>query len=129
MRIERVNSELQKQIAKIIDQEIKNPVVKTAMTTVTSVKTTPDLKYAKVYLSIYEKDDEIKQQIFDAISGASSFIRNKLKNTVKIRLMPELTFAIDNSIDYGLKIDKILKSLNSNSDKTLFDKENENSQN
>ncbi len=112
IRIERVNSEIQKQIALIIEQEIKNPIVKEAMVTVTDVKTTPDLKYAKVFLSIYASNEETKKAVFEAIEKSGLFIRNKLKNTMKIRLIPELTFSIDNSIDYGIKIDKILQSLN-----------------
>ncbi|MDD4839989.1 MAG: 30S ribosome-binding factor RbfA [Clostridia bacterium] len=111
IKIQRINSELQKQIALIIDNEIRNPLIHEGMVTVTSVAATPDLKYAKVFLSIYCSDAEQKQEVFKAIVGAGIFIRNKLKGAMNIRLIPDLTFIIDNSIDYGMKIDKILRTL------------------
>ncbi|HKL94484.1 MAG TPA: 30S ribosome-binding factor RbfA [Clostridia bacterium] len=111
IRIERVNSEMQKQIAFILDNGLKNPLIKSGMLTVTRVKTTPDLKYAKVFLSIFCLDEDQKKEIFKAVEGAAGFIRNQLKGTMKIRALPDLQFTLDDSIDYSIRIDKILKSL------------------
>ena len=111
VRIERVNGELQRQIAKVIANDIKDPRIQGAIVSVTNVHTTPDLKYAKVHLSVYADSEEKKKEAFDTVVRSSSFIRNKVKETVQIRLMPELHFVIDNSCDYGMHIDKILSTM------------------
>lgn len=111
-RIERVNSELLKQISYVIDYELKDPRITVGMISITRVKTTPDLKYAKVYLSFYTDDADKQKESFEIISKANGFIRNQLKGRVQLRLLPELHFVVDDSIQYGMKIDKILKDLN-----------------
>ena len=77
----------------------------------TKVHTTPDLKYAKVHLSVYADSDEKKKEAFDTVVRSRMFIRNKIKDAVQIRLMPEFNFVIDNSVDYGMHIDKILSTM------------------
>ena len=111
IRIERVNGELQRQIAKVIANDIRDPRLQGAIVSVTNVHTTPDLKYAKVHLSVYADSDEKKKEAFDTVVRSRSFIRNKIKESVQIRLMPELHFVIDNSCDYGMHIDKILSNM------------------
>ena len=111
-RIERVNSELLKQISYVIDYELKDPRISVGMISITRVKTTPDLKYAKVYLSFYTDDKDKQKESLEIISKANGFIRNQLKNRVQLRLLPELHFVVDDSTQYGMKIDKILKDLN-----------------
>lgn len=111
IRIERVNGELQRQIAKVIANDIRDPRLQGAIVSVTNVHTTPDLKYAKVHLSIYADSDEKKKEAFDTVVRSRVFIRNMVKDAVKIRLMPELHFVIDNSCDYGMHIDKILSTM------------------
>ena len=111
IRIERVNGELQRQIAKVIANDIKDPRLQGALVSVTKVHTTPDLKYAKVHLSIYADSDEKKKEAFDTVVRSRAFIRNKMKDAVQIRLLPELNFVIDNSVDYGMHIDKILSTM------------------
>lgn len=111
MKIERVNSELAKQIAYVINNELKDPRITVDMITVTKVKTTPDLKYAKVYLSFFTDDMQLTKESLSAIQNASGFIRNQLKDRVQVRLLPEFTFVVDDSIQYGMKIEKILKEI------------------
>lgn len=111
VRIERVNGELQRQIAKVIANDIKDPRLQGAIVSVTNVHTTPDLKYAKVHLSVYAETDEKKTEAFDTVVRSAAYIRNKVKTSVQIRLMPELHFVIDNSCDYGMHIDKILSTM------------------
>lgn len=111
VRIERVNGELQRQIAKVIANDIKDPRLQGAIVSVTNVHTTPDLKYAKVHLSVYAETDEKKREAFDTVVRSAAYIRNKVKTSVQIRLMPELHFVIDNSCDYGMHIDKILSTM------------------
>ncbi len=111
VKLERVNSELQRQISKIISTDIKDPRVQNGIISVTKVKTTPDLKYAKVYLSIYADNENKKKEAFDTVVRSRVFIRNVLKDAVQMRLIPELNFVIDDSCEYGIKIDKILSGI------------------
>lgn len=111
VKLERVNSELQRQISKVIATDIKDPRVQNGIISVTKVKTTPDLKYAKVYISVYADSDEKKKEAFDTVVRSRVFIRNMLKDSVQMRLIPELNFVIDDSLDYGMKIDKILSEM------------------
>ena len=109
--MERVNAELAQQITKVIAEDIKDPRLKDAIVGVTKVYTTSDLKYAKVYLSIYAKSKEDVQEAYYTICRSRSFIRNMLKDAVQIRLLPELNFIIDDSVDYSIKIDGILAQI------------------
>lgn len=111
IKMERVNSELAKQITKIISEDIKDPRLHNAIVGVTKLYTTPDLKYAKVYLSIYAENEDARQEAYYTICRSRSFIRNMLKDTVQIRLLPELNFLIDDSVDYSIKIDNILNQI------------------
>ena len=113
IKMERVNSELAKQIANIIANDIKDPRMSGAIVGVTKLSTTPDLKFAKVYLSIYAADKNAQQEAYHTICRSKNFIRNMLKDRVQIRLLPELTFLIDDSVDYSIKIDKILNEIHS----------------
>ncbi len=111
IKTERVNAELAKQITKIIAENVKDPRLGNAIVGVTKVYTTPDLKYAKVYLSIYAEDKEKLQEAYHTICRSRNFIRNMLKDTVQIRLLPELNFLIDDSVDYSIKIDGLLNQI------------------
>ena len=111
IKIERVNSELARQITKIIAEDVKDPRLHNAIVGVTKRYTTPDLKYAKVYLSIYAANDEERQEAYYTICRSKTFIRNMLKDSVQIRLLPELNFIIDDSVDYSIKIDEILNKI------------------
>ena len=111
IKMERVNSELARQITKIIAEDVKDPRLHNAIVGVTKLYTTPDLKYAKVYLSIYAANDEERQEAYYTICRSKTFIRNMLKDSVQIRLVPELNFIIDDSVDYSIKIDEILNKI------------------
>jgi len=111
IKTERVNAELAKQITKIIAENVKDPRLGNAIVGVTKVYTTPDLKYAKVYLSIYAEDKEKVQEAYHTVCRSRNFIRNMLKDTVQIRLLPELNFLIDDSVDYSIKIDGLLNQI------------------
>ena len=114
VKVDRINSELQRQISVIISEDIKDPRIGTAIISVTKVKTTPDLKYAKVYISVYTKDNNKEQQkeSFDTVVRSALYIRNALKTRVKIRNIPELNFVLDTVEEEGSRIDEILRGLN-----------------
>lgn len=111
IKMERVNSELARQITKIIAEDVKDPRLHNAIIGVTKLYTTPDLKYAKVYLSIYASSEEERQEAYYTFCRSKTFIRNMLKDSVQIRLLPELNFIIDDSVDYSIKIDEILNKI------------------
>ena len=108
-RLNRINEELKKELSQVISFELKNPNV-TGMISVTRVKITPDLKYAKVYVSILNSKN-IKKTM-DGLKESAGFLRSKLAKTINLRITPELVFEIDDSLEYGARIDSILKDLN-----------------
>ena len=111
VKIDRINAELQRQISRIIAGDIKDPRLDGGMITVTKVKTTPDLRFAKVYLSIYADSADAKKAAFDTVVRSKTFIRNMLKGAVQMRLLPELNFVIDDSAEVGGRIERILSTI------------------
>jgi len=107
-RILRINSEIQKAISYIIANEIKNPLIK-GLITVTKVSTTNDLDQCKVYLSIFE--DETREEVFNQIKHSAGFIRRELAKAVDLRKVPFLTFFLDDSYEYGQKIDNAINKI------------------
>lgn len=119
-RLGRVNEELMKAISHIITYELKNPDV-AGMISVTRVKVTPDLKYAKVYVSIL--NPKSVEETMKGLKESAGFIRSQVAKTVNLRITPELVFEYDDSIEHGEKIDNILKQI-SIQDKELKEKFN-----
>lgn len=112
VKIDRINHELQRQIAEIISQEIKDPRIGNSVISITKVSTTPDLKYSKIFVSIYTVNKDEEKEAFDTIVRSSQFIRNSLKTKVKMRVIPELHFIPDHTEENGSRIDEILRGLN-----------------
>lgn len=110
-RSDRLNGEFQKEIYEIITRRLKNPLI-TEMFSITAVDTSRDLSYAKVYVSVFSKDEEKKNTTFEAIKADAKKIRYELAKTVRTRTVPELNFVTDTSMDYGDKMDKLFKSIN-----------------
>lgn len=109
VKIDRLNNTFMEEISKIIHEEIKDKDVK--FVTITEVKITNDLSFAKVYFTSLSDD---RKKVLDALNKASGFIRSELCNHVKIRKMPEIHFVYDESIEYGKKIENIIERINSN---------------
>lgn len=107
-RLNRINEELKKELSQVISYELKNPNV-TGMISVTRVKITPDFKYAKVYVSILNSKNIGKTM--EGLKESSGFMRSKLAKTVNLRITPELVFELDDSLEYGERIDRVLKEL------------------
>ncbi len=107
-RLGRIDEEYKKELSQIIGYELKNPNV-TGLISVTKVKVTNDLKYAKVYVSILNS-----KNVKDTLAGlkkSSGYLRTELAKRVNLRNTPELIFELDDSIEYGAKIDSILKEI------------------
>ena len=112
-RIGRINEEIQKELANLI-RNLKDPRVQNTMISITHVETTPDLRYAKVYVSFLQED-----KAADAMKGlksAGGYLRRELGNALKLRYTPELVWALDDSITYGAKMLKLINSLEVSSD-------------
>lgn len=107
-RIEKVNSLLKRYISEIINQKINDPRVK-GIISVSNVSTAPDLKFAKVSLSIYSTSNS--NEVLEAIKSAGGFIRKELASKVEFRCVPNLSFELDTSAEYSEKINKILNNL------------------
>ncbi len=106
VKIERLNNLFLAELSNIIFKEIKNPLIKTV--NLTAVEITNDLSFAKVYFTCMNED---KQKILEELNNAKGFLRTKLANTIDIRHTPELIFEFDNSIEYGMNIEKIIERI------------------
>ena len=109
IKYSRMNGEVQREISKIIARDIKDPRIN-PMTSVVSVDVTPDLKYAKVFVSVLGSDEE-KEKTRRGLASASSHIRSLLAKSLNLRNTPELTFLIDDSIEYGINMSKKIDEL------------------
>ena len=110
-RNDRLNGEFQKEIYEIISRRLKNPLV-TEMFSVLRVDCSKDLSYAKVYISVYSKDEVKRKTTFDAIQGDAKKIRYELSKVIRARTVPELNFVLDDSMEYGDKMEKLFKKIN-----------------
>ena len=107
-RIGRINEEIQKELASLI-RNLKDPRVQDTMISITHVETTPDLRYAKIYVSFLQED-----RAADALKGlksAGGYLRRELGRALQLRYTPELVWALDDSITYGAKMMKLINSL------------------
>ena len=107
-RMARVDEELKRELSNIINYEVKNSNV-TGMISVTKVKTSPDLKYARVSVSII--NSKTVKQTLAGLKAASGFIRSRIAEKMNLRVTPELVFELDESLVYGEKIDRILEQV------------------
>ena len=103
-RMGRVNEELKKEISQVIDYELKNANI-TGIVSVTRVSCTSDLRYAKVYVSFLNSKNI--QKSLQGLKKASGFIRSRIAEDVNLRVTPELVFELDESMEYGERIDNI----------------------
>lgn len=107
-RLNRVNEELKKEISCVLTFELKNSKV-TGLVSVTKAKITPDFKYAKIYVSILNSKSIGKTM--EGLKESSGFIRSQVAKNINLRITPELIFELDDSLEYGAKIDSILNEL------------------
>ena len=104
-RIGRINEEIQRELAALIPT-VKDPRV-SGMISVTAVETTPDLKFAKIYISALDKEGE--EQVLKGLKSASGYLRRELGRSLNLRYTPELTFVRDDSINKGAHILEMLR--------------------
>ena len=102
----RINGEVQKELSNIIRNEIKDPRIH-PLTSVVAVEVAPDLKHCKAYISVLGGDDDRKETLA-GLRSAEGFIRRALASSVNLRNTPEITFIMDTSIEYGVKMTKMI---------------------
>lgn len=102
----RINMEVQRELSEIIRTEIKDPRIH-PMTTVVSVQVTPDLKYCKAYISVLG-DEEAGNSTIEGLKSAEGYIRRELARRVNLRNTPEIKFILDQSIEYGVNMSKLI---------------------
>ena len=107
-RIGRINEEIQKELANLI-RNLKDPRVQDTMISITHVETTPDLRYAKVYVSFLQ--EERAKDALKGLTSAGGYLRRELGRALNLRYTPELTWALDDSITYGAKMLALINSL------------------
>lgn len=107
-RIDKINTEVMRELSNVI-RELKDSRIP-VMTSVVAVHVTNDLRYAKAYISVMG-DDATKQKAMDGLNSAGGFIRHEIGKRVNLRYAPEFVFELDNSIEHGSHIDKLLKNI------------------
>lgn len=106
----RVNAEVQHELSNIIRNHIKDPRIST-MTSVVAVEVSPDLKYARAYISVLGSVQE-KKDTLQGLKSAEGFIRKKLAETINLRNTPQISFVMDESIEYGVNMSKLIDEVN-----------------
>lgn len=102
----RINGEVLRELSRIISREIKDPRI-SPMTSVVAVEVTPDLKQCKAFISVLG-DDEARDATMAGLKSALGFIRRELARTVNLRNTPEIQFIVDQSIEYGVNMSKLI---------------------
>ena len=102
----RINGEVQKELSKIIREEIKDPRIH-PMTSVMAVEVAPDLKTCKAFISVLG-NEEAKQSTIKGLKNAEGYIRRELARTLNLRNTPEIRFILDESIEYGVNMSKLI---------------------
>lgn len=105
-RTSRISEEMKKEISSIIHNELKDPRLP-KLISVMSANVTKDLRYAKVYISILG-DDEEKRNAIMGLKSAAGYIRREVGRRMQIRFVPEIQFELDNSIEQGIYITKLI---------------------
>jgi ribosome-binding factor A len=109
-RIERINHLLRQEIAELLSREVKDSTLSTSLISITEVDTSPDLRNAKVYFSVYGDEDEIKAA-GDHLKRAAGFLHHNLKERLDLRYTPHLEFVADRSIARGDRIMRLMRSI------------------
>ncbi len=117
-RTSRLDSEYQKAIASIINRSLKNKCPDlSGLISVTKASVSPDLKNARVFISIYNKDEAAKSNTFKTIRENAGFIRHELAQVMRMRTVPFLQFVLDNSMEYGAHMEELFSKIHKQADK------------
>ena len=107
-RTDRIASEIMREAERIIREDVSDPRTQ-CMFSITHVDVTRNLRYAKIYVSIYEEDK--REPMMKALKSAAGFIRHNLGRRVQLRYTPELLFELDTTIEYGVHIASLINQV------------------
>ena len=119
----RINGEVRRELSAIIQNEIKDPRIH-PMTSVVEVEVAPDLKSAKAYISVLG-DEQAQRDTLEGLRSAEGYIRRALARTVNLRNTPEIRFIMDQSIEYGVHMSKLIDDVNRDSLEKEGDKDDQ----
>lgn len=119
----RINGEVLKELSNIIRSEIKDPRIN-PMTSVVAVEVAPDLKTCKAYISVLG-DEKSQQDTITGLKSAEGYIRRQLAKTVNLRNTPEIRFILDQSIEYGINMSKLIDEVTEHDNKMHVEVEDE----
>lgn len=108
LRVEKVQEFIKQEVSKIILNEMKDPRI--GFVTVTQVEATGDLRSAKIYVSLMGSDEQ-KTQTWTGLQKALGYIRTEIGKRIRLRFTPELSFHLDQSLDYSVKIQELLTKI------------------
>ena len=111
LRIEKIQEFIKQEISRIILNDLKDPRV--GFVTVTRVEVTGDLQHAKIFVSLMGSPDE-KKATLQGLQRALGFMRTEIGKRLRLRLVPELALAVDESLDYSVRIQKLLDEIKHN---------------
>ena len=110
-RTDRIGEQMQKELAMIIQREIKDP--RLGMLTINAVKVSKDLSYADMYFTVLslkaDDEEEVRESALHALEQARGFLRSELSHRIKLRVMPQLRFHYDTVIDNAMKLDGLIR--------------------
>ncbi len=106
----RINGEVQRVLAEIIRGELKDPRI-SPLTSVVSVEVAPDLKTCKAWISVYG-DENVQKATVEGLKSAEGYIRRELASRINLRNTPEIRFIVDQSIEYGVRMSKLIDDVN-----------------
>ena len=113
-RVDRINGLLREEISRLLSREIKDPRL-SGLLTITQVRTSPDLRNAKVYLSVLG-NDEANTTALQGIQSAATFLRKQLRERLRLKYVPFLTFEIDDSMETSDHIFRLMDQARQESD-------------
>lgn len=113
-RARKVGGQIKKEVSQIIGTELKDPRL-SALISVTGVRVSRDLRYASIYVSIYSGEGK-KEQALQALERATGFVRGEIGRRIRLRFVPEISFHLDNSLEYGAHIEQVLKDMHPGGD-------------
>ena len=119
----RINGEVLKELSNIIRSEIKDPRIN-PMTSVVAVEVAPDLKTCKAYISVLG-DEKSQKDTITGLKSAEGYIRRRLARTVNLRNTPEIRFILDQSIEYGINMSKLIDEVTEHDNKMHVEVEDE----
>jgi ribosome-binding factor A len=108
-RITRINEEIRHELSSILRTGLKDPRV-SSMTSVLRVEATPDLKHCKIFVSVLG-DEEERKNTEEGLKSSSGYIKGELARRVNLRVTPELHFVMDQSIEYGINMSKLIDNV------------------